>query len=115
MRRLTGWVVCVLTGAALAAQEPDVDRISAELLVGRAGWYAQEFIEQLSNVVSEETYVQDSGVPMQSAVLQGRRGYVPRHRTLKSDFLLVSFSSDQELVPFRDVFEVDAQLVRDRE
>ena len=116
MHRLAVLVVCVwAAGAALKAQAPDVDRISVELLLGRAGWYALEFIEKFSNVVSEETYIQDSSVPMQSAALLGRPGATSRNRILKSDFLLVSVNSAQEWVPFRDVFEVDAQPIRDRE
>ena len=38
-----------------------------------------------------------------------------RNRRLRSDFLLVSVSTAQDWVPFRDVFEVDAQPIRDRE
>jgi len=54
-------------------------------------------------------------VPMQSALLLGRAGAGARNRTLKSDFLLVSVSSAQDWVPFRDVFEVDGQVIRDRD
>jgi hypothetical protein len=117
MRCISVLVVCVwaAAGAALTAQGPDVDRISVELLLGRAGWYAQDFIEKFSNVVSEETYIQDSSVPMQSAALIGRAGATARNRILKSDFLLVSVSSAQDWIPFRDVFQVDNQPIRDRE
>ena len=83
--------------------------------LGARGWYVQDFIEKFSNVVSEETYIQDSSVPMQSAALIGRAGSAARNRILKSDFLLVSVSSAQDWIPFRDVFEVDAQPIRDRE
>ena len=115
-RRLSVLVVCAwASGAALLAQGPDVDRISVELLLGRAGWYVADFIEKFSNVVSEETYIQDSSVPMQSAALIGRPGSGARNRILKADFLLVSVSNAQDWIPFRDVFEVDAQPIRDRE
>ena len=116
MRRLALLVVCALAaGSALRAQGPDVDRISVELLLGRAGWYVLEFLDKFSNVVSEETYIQDSSVPMQSAALIGRAGSTSRNRILKSDFLLVSVDSAQDWIPFRDVFQVDAQPIRDRE
>jgi hypothetical protein len=116
MPRLALLVFCVsAAGAALTAQGPDTDRISKELLLGRAGWYVQDFIEKFSNVVAEETYLQDSSVPMQSAALLGRAGSMARNRILKSDFLLVSVSSAHDWIPFRDVFEVDAQPIRDRE
>ena len=116
MRRLLVLVGCLwAAGAALAAQDSDTDRISVELLLGRAGWYVVDFIEKFSNVVSEETYLQDSSVPMQSAMVLGRPGSAARNRVLKSDFLLVSVNSAREWVPFRDVFEVDGQAIRDRE
>lgn len=116
MRRLAVLVVCLATtGAALAGQDPDADRISVELLLGRAAWYVQDFLEKFSNVVSEETYIQDSGVPMQTAAAAGRAGTAVRSRILKSDFLMVAASSAQDLVAFRDVFEVDTHPVRDRE
>jgi len=116
MRRLLVFAVCLLVaGTVLRAEDPDADRISLELLLGRGGWYVFDFLEKFSNVVSEETYIQDSSVPMQSAVLLGRPGSASRNRTLKSDFLLVSVSNAQDWVPFRDVFEVDGQSIRDRD
>jgi hypothetical protein len=116
MRRFLVFAVCLLAaGARLGAQDPDVDRISLGLLLGRGGWYVNDFMEKFSNVVSEETYIQDSSVPMQSAMLLGRPGAGARNRVLKSDFLLVSTSTAQDWVPFRDVFEVDGALLRDRD
>jgi len=116
MRRLLVLVGCLwAAGAGLAAQDTDADRISVELLLGRAGWYVLDFLDKFSNVVSEETYLQDSSVPMQSSAVLGRAGTVARNRVLKADFLLVSVNSAREWVPFRDVFEVDGQTIRDRE
>ena len=117
MRRFFMFAVCLLAaGAGLRAQDPDADRISLELLLGRGGWYIFDFIEKFSNVVSEETYIQDSTAPMQnSAALIGRLGNTARNRILKADFLLVSVSSAKDWVPFRDVFEVDRQPIRDRD
>jgi hypothetical protein len=116
MRRCLVFAVCLLAaGAGLRAQDPDADRVSLELLLGRGGWYVLDFIEKFSNVVSEETYIQDSSIPMQSAALLGRVGTNSRNRILKADFLLVSVSSAKDWVPFRDVFEVDRQPIRDRD
>jgi hypothetical protein len=115
MRRIALVLVLCLIGSGLSAQDQDEERITLELLLGRGGWYVLDFIDKFSNVVSEETYLQDSSVPMQSAALLGRPGAVARNRRLKSDFLLVSVNSAQDWVPFRDVFEVDAQPIRDRE
>ena len=76
MRRLLVLVGCLwAAGAGLAAQDADTDRITVELLLGRAGWYVLDFLDKFSNVVSEETYLQDSSVPMQSsAAVLGRAG-----------------------------------------
>ena len=116
MHRVLVLVGCLcLAGGSLAAQDPDADRVSIELLLGRSGWYVLDFLEKFSNVVSEETYLQDSSVPLQSAALLGRPNTAIRNRMLKSDFLLVSVSSAEDWVPFRDVFEVDSQPIRDRE
>jgi hypothetical protein len=116
MRRLSVLLlVLCMAGATPAAQDSDDERITLELLLGRSGWYVLEFLDKFSNVVAEETYLQDSSVPMQSTALLGRPGAVARNRRLKSDFLLVSVSTAQDWVPFRDVFEVDAQPIRDRE
>jgi hypothetical protein len=116
MRRLALLLLSLsVAGASLRAQDADTDRINLELLLGRAGWYVLDFIDKFSNVVAEETYIQDSSVPMQSPALLGRPGATARNRILRSDFLLVSVNSAQEWVPFRDVFEVDAQPIRDRE
>jgi hypothetical protein len=116
MRRLLVLVGCLwAAGAGMAAQNADEERISVELLLGRAGWYVADFLEKFSNVVSEETYLQDSSVPLQSAMVIGRPGAASRNRVLKSDFLLVSVNSAREWVPFRDVFEMDGQPIRDRQ
>jgi hypothetical protein len=107
--------VALLFTAVIGLTAQDTERITLELLLGRAGWYVLDFVDRFSNVVAEETYIQDSSVPMQSAALLGRPGTAVRNRTLKSDFLLVTVNSAQDWVPFRDVFEVDAQPIRDRE
>jgi hypothetical protein len=97
-------------------EEPAAEGVSLNVLLGRAAWYVIDFISNFSNVVSEETYVQDSSVPLQSVALLNRRAGTARSRVLKSDFLLVSVGSNgDERVSFRDVYEVDGQRVRDRE
>lgn len=119
MRRFFVFAVCLLAaGTALRARDPDAGRISLELLLSRSGRYVSNFIEKFSNVVSEETYIQDSSGSLPSAAVLGRPGAfttTARNRILKSDFLLVSVSSAQNWLPFRDVFEVDGQPIRDRD
>ena len=120
-RFLAGLVLVVAPLAGAGAQAPEPEPVSLSLLLGRAGWYVDAFFEQLTNVVSEETYVQDSTVNLPAVLPAGRGSYGgmllgrSRHRALKSDFLLVRLQDSPDWVPFRDVFEVDGVAVRDRE
>jgi hypothetical protein len=122
VNRLAALVVCICAaGGMLAAQDKDQDKdqdketITAALLVGRGAWYVDEFITTFSSLVAEETYVQDSSVAVPLATVGGRIFAQGRHRVLKSDFLLAVIKSTGEWVPFRDVFEVDAAPIRDRQ
>ena len=93
-------------------------------LLTRATWYVLDFIDKLSNVVSEEHYTQDSNVMLATAPIPGLggRGGVPsavprtsaKHRELKADFLIVK-AAGEFWQPFRDVFEVDHIPIRDRD
>jgi formylglycine-generating enzyme required for sulfatase activity len=89
-----------------------------ELVLKRTALYVEQFVDQFSNVVAEERYVQDTlgNLPM---ITTGRGALSPvrpasRHRELKSDFLLVKVGP-LEWLPFRDVYEVDGMPIRDRE
>jgi hypothetical protein len=84
--------------AWVGAQAPTRD----ELLARMAG-YITRFTRDFSNVVAEEQYRQEVARPHQT-------------RTLKSDFLLVTFpGADRLWLSFRDVFEVDGRSIRDRQ
>jgi hypothetical protein len=94
--------VALLVPATLAAE----DRPPLATILDRVGEYAVRFQHQVSGVVAEERYVQDSD--------KSDRPFVT-HRELKSDLLLVRTSGETNgYVQFRDVFEVDGQPVRDR-
>jgi hypothetical protein len=79
-----------------AAQPPE--RVSLAVLLDRARWYLDDFVDEFENVVAEETYIQDSAMllPSFSPVAGGRAGVFAsppdsgraRHRELRSDFLL---------------------------
>jgi len=73
-----------------------------EELLNRATSYVLQFVDQFSNVVAEETLVQQTTIPR-------------RKRTIRSDFLLVRFPDDTEWQSFRDVGEVDGKPVRDQQ
>lgn len=104
------------------------DPVTLEQLLNRAAWYLDYFIDQFENVVAQEDYMQDSTAPLPSFVpLVGGRGALAatppsatdiaraRHRDLRSDFLLVKSPDTLDLIPFRDVIQVDGLPVRDRE
>ena len=116
-------MIVLALGAVFAADE----RVTLDLLLDRAAWYLDYFIDQFENVVAEENYMQDSSVLLPSFTpFTGRGGLATpppsaadiaraRHRDLRSDFLLVKAPDTLNLVPFRDVLEVDGVAVRDRE
>ena len=71
-------------------------------LLAKATLYVAQFVDQFSNVVAEETLVQETTVPR-------------RKRTMKSDYLLVRYPGDTQWQSFRDVAEVDGKPVRDQQ
>jgi formylglycine-generating enzyme required for sulfatase activity len=117
-----------LAAAPVVFAAPPPERATLEILLERAGWYLDYFVDEFENVVAEETYIQDSAMllPSFSPTPGGRGGVFPpppsptdsaraRHRELRSDFLLAKAPVTEALVPFRDVIEVDGVAVGDRE
>src|SRR5215831_15061482 len=111
----------------LAGSGADNPPVALDVMLDRAAWYLDYFIDQFVNVVAEEQYVQDSNVLLPSfSPFVGRGGLAAsppsptdltraRHRDLRSDFLLVKSPENENLIPFRDVIEVDGTQVRDRQ
>jgi formylglycine-generating enzyme required for sulfatase activity len=110
----------------LAAGQRPSEHVSLDLLLTRAAFYLDYFVDQFENVVAEEQYIQDSSQLLPSFNPASGRGSVSttpsaadmsraRHRDLRSDFLLVKSPDNDQLVPFRDVLNVDGVPVRDRE
>ena len=101
--------------------------MTLETLLERAGAYFLTFETRFSNVVTEERYVQESIARQASALdvaVTTRSGggfggplspSSTARRELVSDFLLVKLPAEDHWLPFRDVFEVDRQRLRDRE
>ena len=103
--------LAVLLLLALAGQAEDA---SLDTVLARASEYAATFRQQLSGIVAEETYVQDTRTAMGMDVTVDGRGTRPTsHRELRSDFLMVR--AEGTYLEFRDVFEVDGRRVRDRQ
>ena len=117
----------LLSAAAAIAAPQAPPRVALDVLLDRAGWYLDDFVDEFENVVAEERYIQDSSTLLPSfSPVAGGRGAVSartspseilqaRHRELRSDFLLVKSPNTEALVPFRDVIDVDGVAVRDRE
>jgi len=64
--------------------------------------YVGQFIDGYANVTAEEEYTQESSHPR-------------RRRTLRSDFVVVRYPGSSNWHVFRDVYEVDGKLVRERQ
>jgi formylglycine-generating enzyme required for sulfatase activity len=121
------FVAVALSSAIVLAAPQKPGDVSLDVVLDRAGWYLDYFVDEFENVVAEERYLQDSSVnlPSFSPAGAGRGGVSvqtspsellrARHRELRSDFLLVKAPGIEALVPFRDVIDVDGVAVRDRE
>jgi hypothetical protein len=95
-----GVVLAHLAGSAPLQAQPSPD---IQTLMRKAGIYVNWFVNQFSNVVSEEEYEQ-------------RFSVASRRRHLKSDFMLVAYPGDSvHLMTFRDVREVDGKSLRDQQ
>ena len=87
----------VLTPAVARSQDNKIEE-----LIAKTAAYVSQFVDQFSNVVAEETLVQETTIPR-------------RKRTMRGDFLLVRYPGDSQWQAFRDVAEVDGKPVRDKE
>ena len=99
--------------ALLVAAQPASRAQESSLadVLARATDYVDELHEQLSGMVAEERYEQQSS----SREPVGFAGDGLTRRVLRSDFLLVRREDEQRYYGFRDVFEVDGRPVRDRQ
>ena len=125
--RVHTFLFAVTVSSALTLAAPQSPKVPLDVVLDRAGWYLDYFVDEFENVVAEETYTQDSSQLLASfsPAAGGRGGAAPppppsdmlraRHRDLRSDFLLVKSPDTAALVPFRDVIQVDGIVVRDRE
>ena len=94
-------VVMLATGVITTSSALSQDN-KTEALLAKSAAYVAQFVDQFSNVVAEETLVQETTIPR-------------RKRTMRSDFLLVRYPGDAQWQSFRDVAEVDGKPVRDKE
>ena len=95
-------IIAMLAGTAVMPALAESQENKTEQLMAKTAAYVAQFVDQFSNVVAEETLVQETTVPR-------------RKRTMRSDFLLVRYPGDAQWQSFRDVAEVDGKPVRDKE
>lgn len=107
-------VVAMLSISSLraAVQQPDTAG-----LLARSAAYLESYEKAFSVIVSEETYSQELHVAAPLKTYPPNSAQLPpkeRTRTLRSDVLQASIGQ-REWVAFRDVYEVDGKVVRDRD
>jgi hypothetical protein len=107
---------CILAGllaTAPTAQEISSPAVPISLILSRAANYIEVYASRLSGLVMEESYVQDVEQINRFGYRMNTRGGVS-HRQLRSDLLLVRPEGSDAWMQFRDVFEVDGKVLRDR-
>ena len=103
--------MCVFALAALGGvAPPDArgadDQPPLQTLLDRGGAYVARYAETFQDVVAEEYYRQWWQDPRSNALVA---------RTLRSDMVFVVIPGPLPWTTFRDVYEVDGNVVRDRE
>jgi formylglycine-generating enzyme required for sulfatase activity len=109
-----------------AAAQGASDTVTLETLLERAGQYILTFEARFSGVVTEERYQQEAtgawSGGSSAGLTPGGGAFGPssaqprtERRELVSDLLLVKLPGSDAWLPFRDVFEVDRQRIRDRD
>ncbi|HEX7484544.1 MAG TPA: hypothetical protein VF332_00200, partial [Vicinamibacterales bacterium] len=103
--------------AAPPAPAPFRHDPALDLIFARVSEYVWDYGRELSSIVSEETYKQEihGGTAVGVAIIGRPQVSAAKSRTLVSDYLLVKVPGVDGWLPFRDVFEVDGQRVRDRQ
>jgi hypothetical protein len=88
--------------AGASSQQPSLPALG--MVLERAGSAVQSLERELGSVVADERLVQRAS----------KRGQPASRRELRSDLLLVRLPDQDGWLPFRDVYEVDGRVVRDR-
>src|SRR5207249_9714527 len=93
--RFSNTLLALSAAIAVAAAPQTPARAPLDVVLDRAGWYLESFVDEFENVVAEEIYVQESSVLLPSfspVVGRGRGSALPpasemlraRHRDLRS-------------------------------
>jgi hypothetical protein len=104
-------ILCATAMTVLAAAQPLGQQPSLQEVLARSAAYVERFHQQLSQIVSEETYTQTvTDTSRFSNTLRAQ----PTQR-LRSDLILIKPAAADRFVELRDVFEVNGSPIRDRE
>jgi hypothetical protein len=101
-RRVLAAGLAVVAVAHPAGRQPTLKEVLA-----RTAAYVERFHQQLSRIVSEETYVQTVTDTTPSTSTRSTQ-------QLRSDLILIRPSASERFVELRDVFEVNGSPVRER-
>jgi hypothetical protein len=114
---VTGGGAAAVRASGQATPPAPTPAVTTESLLASAAAYVARFELVFSNVVAAERYVQTVTPRSVNAEMTfiNKGGVAAKRRELVSDFLLVKLPDSVGWVPFRDVFEVDGEAVRDRD
>jgi hypothetical protein len=110
LRSPVGLILLALLAALGLQAAPRAEPPSLDVVLARSAKYVDLLHAQLSGIVAEETYVQEVKAAASAEASTGSR-----HRTLRSDLLLLKPAALPRYVEYRDVFEVDGVAIRDRQ
>jgi hypothetical protein len=116
-RFLACGVLIAAAAAVVAAQGPApaaADQPTLDVILMRAGKYVQNYEKDFAGIVAEERYEQTSRQGGRFDQFGSIRHDTAKRRVFRSDLLLVRPEGADSWLQFRDVFEVDGRLVRDR-
>ncbi len=115
MRHCVGVIAAVIVALSIPTTHAAVQQPDAATLLARAAAYLDSYERAFSVVVAEETYVQELQIDARPTTRSyGMDQTVRKERTLRSDVLQTSIGQ-REWVAFRDVYDVDGKVVRDRD
>ncbi|HVW06209.1 MAG TPA: hypothetical protein VHB78_14455 [Vicinamibacterales bacterium] len=106
-RRLASAWLIVAAAALTSTGVLDARQAPSPEILAKAAAHVQHFIAGMSNVVAVETYEQ-------AQQTNGMRAVTLSTRRTRADLLVLPLG-ESGWVPFRDVYEVDGQRVRDRD
>jgi hypothetical protein len=109
-----GVLVAAATAVAGAQAPATAPETSIDMVLARAAAYVQKYEQDFEGVVAEEKYDQNSRQGGRFDQFGSIRHDTDKRRVFRSDLLLVRPEGAASWLQFRDVFEVDGKMVRDR-